>query len=182
MRLFFALWTPRETAAALHAWASEAQRLTGGRVTRAETIHLTLAFLGEVEEGLVPGLKSLSVNGRRHELPIEHAGCWTHNSIVWAGPREIPAELKVVVSSLRENLLQQKFKPEKRPFAAHVTLIRKARKAAELPPLPAVGWPVEELVLVRSQLSSAGPRYQVIERFPLSPGPSGAGSGAAPES
>jgi 2'-5' RNA ligase len=55
---------------------------------------------------------------------------------------------------------------ERRPFAAHVTLIRKAR-AAELPPLPALDWPVDEFLLVRSLVSSSGSTYEMLERFPL---------------
>ena len=46
MRLFFAIWPPKETAATLAAWAGQAQREVGGRVARAETTPLTLAFLG----------------------------------------------------------------------------------------------------------------------------------------
>ena len=172
MRLYFALWPPGETAAALHAWAVEAQRTTGGRVTRAETIHLTLAFLGDIELELLSGI---SIKGKRHQLPIEHAECWKHNSIVWAGPEQTPPELLDVVVRLSENLQERKLRVEKRPFAAHVTLIRKAGRAAALPPLPKVAWPVEEVVLVRSQLSAAGSGYEVLQRYPLSRAKSPAG-------
>ena len=68
---------------------------------------------------------------------------------------------------MQENLRKKNLRTEKRPFAVHVTLIRKAGKPATLPPLPTVYWPVEELALVRSQLSAAGSRYEVIERFAL---------------
>jgi 2'-5' RNA ligase len=30
-----------------------------------------------------------------------------------------------------------------------------------------VDWPVREYLLVRSRLSAEGPRYDVVERFPL---------------
>lgn len=56
---------------------------------------------------------------------------------------------------------------ERRAFAAHVTLIRKARAPRMLPPLPNVDWPVDEFVLVRSRLSEAGSHYEMLERFPL---------------
>ena len=56
---------------------------------------------------------------------------------------------------------------ETRAFQAHVTLIRKAREPRELPPLPAIEWPVGEFVLVRSALSREGSSYETIERFAL---------------
>jgi len=163
LRLFFALWPPREAAEALHQWALAAQRVCGGRVARAENIHLTLAFLGEVDEK--PGI---SVQGHRHSLPIEQARYWAHNQIVWVGPEEIPRPLLSVVENLKKELVSKGLKTEKRPFAAHITLIRKAR-GGELPTLPRIDWPVEEVALVQSVLGGQGPRYEVIERFPLIP-------------
>ena len=136
-------------------------------MTQADTIHLTLAFLGEVEERFVPNLRSLSVTGERHSLPIEEARYWPHNRIVWAGPHEIPEQLGLLAGNLRKELVARDFKAEKRPFAAHITLIRKARDPGLLAPVPSVNWPVEEIVLVRSQLAAAGPRYEVLERFAL---------------
>jgi 2'-5' RNA ligase len=175
VRLFFALWPPRDAAEALHAWALEAQRQTGGRVTRVETIHLTLAFLGEVEEGALAGLKSLSFKEKAHALPIDESGCWKHNSIVWVGPERTPPELVAIVA----RLMVKKGQVEKRPFAAHVSLIRKAARAAGLPALPTINWPVDEVVLVRSQLSAAGAGYEVLQRYPLSRAKSRAGGSGA---
>ncbi len=140
---------------------------TGGRVTRLETIHLTLAFLGEVDPERVPELKAFRINAERHSLPIEQARFWKRNDIVWAGPRETPAQLAEVVLSLRLYLKARQFKVEEREFAAHITLVRKAREPAALPALPAVTWPVDDLALVRSRLSSGGSAYEVLQRYPL---------------
>ena len=167
MRLFFALWPPREAAEALHAWALRASGATGGRATRATAIHLTLAFLGEIEERLVPQLRSLPAQGERHSLPIEQARHWARTRIVSAGPNETPAPLQVLAQRLASQLAERNFTTETRPFAAHATLIRKARRPGELPDLPRVDWPVREYVLVSSRLSAEGPRYDVLERYRL---------------
>lgn len=167
MRLFFAVWPPREAAEALHAWALEARRVTGGRATRAESIHLTLAFLGEIEEQRLAELRSLSAGGECHVLPIERARHWARNRIVWAGPNEIPGRLRTLAGNLAARLAERNFATEARPFAAHVTLIRKTRGPGELPQLPAVDWPVREYLLVRSRLAAEGPRYEVMGRVPL---------------
>ena len=169
MRLFFALWPPAATVAALAAWAKEAQALTGGRPTRPESIHLTLAFLGEVaEERADDAMRAArSVRGARHALPIERAKVWTHNHIAWAGPEQTPPALMHLTSSLRENLVAEGFAIQDRPFAAHVTLLRKAGTGSRLPRLPVVAWPVDEFTLVRSRLSQKGSSYEVLARFTL---------------
>jgi 2'-5' RNA ligase len=165
MRLFFALWPPASTAQALAQWAREAQRATGGKATDQAKIHLTLAFLGEADPEKARAAAG-KVRSAAHCLPLEQARYWRENHVVWAGPRETPPPLQALFESLSEQLYREQYILERRPFAAHVTLIRKAR-AAELPPLPALEWPVSEFLLVRSSLSGGGPSYDVLERFAL---------------
>ena len=139
MRLFFALWPPAQAARGLHAWAQKAARETRGRVTRAETIHLTLAFLGEVDEEALPSAigAGRGTGGKAHTLPIEQARWWKHNRIVWAGPNETPAPLASLAVELKRNLLEAGFELEQRPCPAPVTLFRKACEPGGRPPLPA---------------------------------------------
>lgn len=157
-RLFFALWPPRETALALHEWAKGLE----GRATPAEKIHLTLAFLGGVEPAKLAAAAK-KVQAQAFELPVETAKYWRENHIVWVGPREMPKGLRVLVEQLHFALYRAEFILERRAFAAHVTLVRKARKPASIAPLPRVEWPVREFTLVNSDLS----RYKVLERFAL---------------
>lgn len=162
MRLFFAAWPPPETASALAQWA---QRLEG-RPTPAEKIHLTLAFLGKADADKAIGA-ARKAQGRAHRLPIEVAKHWKKNDIVWAGPREIPPELQALVDSLHFEVFRAGFPLEHRPFAAHVTLLRKAPRPRSLPDLPAVDWPVRDFTLVRSTVNSGGSSYEILARFPL---------------
>jgi 2'-5' RNA ligase len=169
LRLFFALWPPRATAEALHAWAAALQRRAGGRATRAEAIHLTLAFLGDVPEEKVPRALAAArqVRAGACELAIEEARFWPHHRIVWVGPSETPAPLAALARDLRTELEREGFAIERRVFAAHVTLLRKARASRTLPVLPALAWPAREFVLVRSTFAAEGSRYQTMERFRL---------------
>lgn len=169
MRLFFALWPPAETAHALAQWACEAQRQTGGRTTDKEKIHLTLAFLGAADAGKAINA-ARRVSAQAHELPIEQARYWRESHIVWAGPRETPPPLLELFKRLEFELYKEDFILERRPFAAHLTLIRKARAPKSLPPLPALAWPVSEFQLVRSSLLGAGASYEPLERFALAGG------------
>lgn len=166
-RLFFAVWPPPESARALAEWALEAKRACGGRATAAENIHLTLAFLGEADPARAIAAAQ-RVRAHRFDLPMEEAQFWRHNRIVWVGPRELPRALAQLADALHQELFKEQFKLETRPFAAHITLLRKATDPEGLPPLTAPAWPVDEFLLVSSALSDAGSRYTVEKRFALS--------------
>jgi 2'-5' RNA ligase len=158
MRLFFALWPPRETALALEHWA----RAIEGQRARADKIHLTLAFLGDADA------EKAAAAGRRVQvgqfwLPIEEARYWDDNKIAWTGPRRIPEELACLVETLQLELYKEGLLLERRAFVAHVTLVRKATAPQSLPALPRAEWPVKEFVLV----CSSGGSYQTLERFSL---------------
>jgi 2'-5' RNA ligase len=158
MRLFFALWPPPETATALAAWASRLE----GRKTAVEKIHLTLAFLGGVEpERLIRAARVVTT--KAFALPIDSAKYVRANEMVWVGPAQMPEGLAALVEALHLALYRAEFILERRPFAAHVTLVRKARRPTAIAPLPQVDWPVREFALA----NSAGRRYEVLERFRL---------------
>jgi len=166
LRLFFALWPPAGTARALAQWAREVQRDAGGQVTDEETIHLTLAFLGDADP--VRAAKACRVvRGKSFALQIDAARYWRHNRIVWVGPEDMPSQLKDLVGQLHGALRQDGFVLEDRPFAAHITLVRKANPPKSMPPLPAVQWPVNEFTLVRSSPGHGGSRYATVESFSL---------------
>jgi RNA 2',3'-cyclic 3'-phosphodiesterase len=166
VRLFFALWPPAKTAHALARWTHEVAHDSGGAPTPSDSIHLTLAFLGEADPGKAYNAAQ-RVQGARHALPIDQAQYWKHNKIVWVGPQATPASLAALVNQLHGSLREHGFVLEDRPFAAHVTLLRKAKPPKSLPPLPSVEWPVHEMLLVRSRTSPKGSTYEPVERFPL---------------
>jgi 2'-5' RNA ligase len=166
MRLFFAVWPPPRTAEALGRWAAEVRSEAGGKVTPVANIHLTLAFLGDSARDRAMAAAS-HVQARRHDLPIDAARYVKRNEMVWVGPDAAPEPLLELAHGLHDSLRAAGFALEARPFAAHVTLIRKARRPASIPPLPRVAWPVGEFLLVSSKTSSLGSSYTPVERFPL---------------
>ena len=166
MRLFFALWPPPDTAKALAAWAHEVQQQAGGRATAEETIHLTLAFLGEADPAKAIAA-ARRVRGTRFDLPLDTSQYWKHNKIVWVGPRTPPPPLQSLAAQLHQALTEDAFTLEKRAFAAHITLLRKASLPHSLPDLPPLCWPAHDFVLVRSTSGGTGSRYEIVERFLL---------------
>jgi RNA 2',3'-cyclic 3'-phosphodiesterase len=169
LRLFFALWPPESAAHTLHSWAAAAHAKTGGRVTREDTIHLTLAFLGDVPGDRVAALIDCArrVRGAPFDLKIDEGRWWEHNGIVWAGPKEMPEALRDLAAQLDTVLKEGGFRTEKRDFKAHISLVRRAQNGETLLALEPVEWHANEFVLVRSSLSTAGPAYATLSRFSL---------------
>jgi RNA 2',3'-cyclic 3'-phosphodiesterase len=166
VRLFFAIWPPGKTAHALSQWAHLVHTETGGSLMAPEKIHLTLAFLGDADPDRAHSV-ARRVQGKRHALPLDQACYWKHNKIVWVGPAGLPPALNALVGQLHAALKEHGFVLEERPFAAHITLLRKARPPRSLPPLPALEWPVSEFLLVRSRTSPKGSAYEPVGRFAL---------------
>jgi 2'-5' RNA ligase len=174
-RVFFALWPPAEVADRLAAMADDAAHRFGGRATRRETIHLTLAFLGDVPESRLAELAEVAagVQGAAFELSLDHLGYWQHNHLLWAGGKK-PAALNALHGALSKALVGNGFKVdgEGRNFVPHVTLVRKLPPACQLAaeqemPLPALAWPCQRFFLVRSRLSSSGSEYLILRDFLL---------------
>ena len=168
LRLFFALWPDDATRLALAEWCRRIHRVTSGRPTRAETIHQTLAFLGDCEPARLADIKAAAgrVPPRRCELVLDRAGLWNHNRIAWAGASTVPPELDALVAELRAVLADARFAFDRKPFVPHITLVRKARPGAALPALEPIHWQVTGFVLVRSVLRPDGSDYVIQGRWP----------------
>lgn len=166
--MFFALWPDAGVRDQLMRQGLEMHHLLGGKLTREESVHLTLVFLGGVLLERLPDLqaRAASVRFEPFALPIERAGCWRHNNIAWVGPNQTPATLVTLVADLEQALVEEGFRFDRRPYAAHITLLRKARCVPMDSGLAAFDWNVSEFVLVRSHSSSEGSRYVVVGRWP----------------
>ncbi|MFA9461934.1 RNA 2',3'-cyclic phosphodiesterase [Thiohalorhabdus methylotrophus] len=168
-RLFFALWPPPGLQRALAERAREA--LDGRRARRvpAENLHVTLAFLGEVDartrECAEEAAGSLELPS--FTLAIDRLGLWARRGLLWAGPSRAPEALPALAAELGRSLEPCGLERDRRPFRAHLTL---ARKAAGQPPRQAMDpleWRVDRFVLVASQLGPGGSAYTLLREWPL---------------
>lgn len=167
LRLFFALWPDEATRAGLAAWAQAIHCVSGGRMTPASDLHLTLAFLGSVRPEALATIEgaAAAIAPPAFTLVIDQPGCWRHNRIVWAGARETPLALRELVDALRGSLALARIAFDAKPFVPHVTLVRDARAGVALPPLQPVRWTVRGFALVESQPAPGGGRYAVRARW-----------------
>lgn len=186
-RLFFALWPTPAAAASLVAIGGEVAGRQGGKVTRAETVHLTLAFLGEVP---LASLQAIEEAARSVRVPpfciaLNRLESWPRQRLLVARC-DCPPALAELVRQLREALATKALLPAHAdlPFKPHVTLVRKLPPAVAggQPAAPMSGdgghwpapaeirpqvWDCERFVLARSRLSPSGSDYAIVAEFPL---------------
>ncbi len=168
MRLFFALWPDDAVRAELARWSRELHALCGGRTTLPENLHVTLAFLGGVEDARVADVERAAgeVAPRAASLVLDQPGYWKHNRIAWAGASVVSAEIEGLVSGLRGALARSRIHFDAKPFVSHVTLLRDAREPKAMPALTPIEWRLDGFALVRSVSPQQGSRYEILRSWP----------------
>ena len=174
VRVFFAIWPDGEAQKQLAGLAKQLglDSLCGGRKTKAENIHLTLVFVGEVDTSEVETLTRVAdeiknSGMRAFDLVVEKICYWKRKSIVHAELSRIPPELMDLVTALQNGLSAAGFSLEQRPYKPHVTLMRNA-SCQTLPELPkSISWRAREWMLIRSEQTSDGSVYVPIGRWSL---------------
>lgn len=166
-RVFFALWPDALTAKRLHALAGEAQMRSGGRSMRRETLHLTLAFIGDVFPERLAELLAIGdrVGAEAFTLSVDRLGGWRHNRIIWAGAHETPEALAALVVRLNAALAAAGFPVERRSFAAHVTLVRNARSVMSEEAVDPIEWRIRGFALMASQRREDGAHYSPLREW-----------------
>lgn len=168
-RLFFALWPDDEVRSGLASLVRELAAQCGGRAMAPDNLHATLAFLGNVPRARVAEFVALAdaLAASPFELALDIVDYWRHNRIVWAGAQVVPPALSDLAAAMRRGLEALAWPADDRPFAAHVTLLRNARRgpAARAARLPV--WRVRDFVLVESTQQAGGVRYTPLRRWAL---------------
>ena len=146
---------------------------------RDVNLHLTLKFLGEIPTPSVADFKeavSSTVSAvEPFSIRFEQTGVFpTHGQprVLWIGVTDLSARLTDLHARLEEESAQAGFAKETRPFHPHLTVARlrqtenarvlaNAHKQMDFDPVEVA---VAELLVIRSELSSEGPKYTVISR------------------
>lgn len=170
-RIFFALWPPLAQRQQLHDLAVRYHKLCGGRVMRAETLHLTLLFLGAVPtrrlQVLCNALDGLEASP--FLLTLGQFCCWRHNRIGYVTTTGQNAALSRLAQALREAVSMAGFSFEERAFSPHVTLLRHVEHALEPQSVVHIEWPVESIALVESVVTDRGVSYRTLHRWDCQP-------------
>lgn len=190
LRLFIAVELPASWTAAI---AALQQRLRQGglehlRWVRPEGVHLTLKFLGNVEERRVAAIGEAVSHAARaipaFDLTLDGLGMFGPPSqprVVWTGVTgDLPA-LSRLWRAVETQVSALGFPQERQRFAPHLTLGRVPQDlaAALVRGIPGVlaktatpatpSLTVSEVALIRSDLGAGGARYTRLATAPLAP-------------
>jgi RNA 2',3'-cyclic 3'-phosphodiesterase len=180
MRLFVAVTPPPEAVDEL--WSATAGMRSVHselRWTRPDKWHLTLAFLGEVDEEARADLTvRLGRAAARHppvELALNGAGRFG-DRVLWTRVAGDVAALRQLAASVRAAARRAGIAVEVRPYRPHLTLAR-GREGADLRPavdalaaFAGCAWTAGELHLMRSHLGARPDRtarYELVASWVL---------------
>lgn len=187
MRAFIAVELPEEIKSYL------AQIETKLKSSKADVswvspanIHLTLKFLGEIDEvklnRLIPIIEQTCADNGQFPANLSSFGAFPSTNsprVVWAGAGKGNDRFKKIVSELEEKIEKIGVDKETRPFSAHITIgrvrsgLNREKLIAALNALinePKTGFPefmVTKLTLFKSTLSSKGPSYTALKEANL---------------
>jgi 2'-5' RNA ligase len=174
-RLFSGLEIPREFDDAL---AILRGGLPGARWIDPENYHLTLRFIGDIDDVLAHEIASMLDQVKRRGFELRFDGL---SSFGGRRPRAVIATMQPVAPLLElqaehERIMQRVgLEPEGRKYSPHVTLARlrdsSSRQVADYlaarGPLNGLSFPVSRFVLFSSRASVGGGPYVVEAAYPL---------------
>lgn len=192
IRAFVALDLPADVQRDLAAFCAPLQKLDAAvSWIRPDRIHLTLKFLGNVEESAVEAIGDALRSAVESVSPfaLRPAGCGAFPSlremrVIWVGVQGELEPLKGLHRRVEEALERLGFPKENRPFRAHLTLGRvKGRRQLKAlqealtarHSYQGVIFDVSEVVLYKSDLKPDGAQYTPLKRLPFRGGPERSG-------
>ena len=185
MRIFIALDLPEEIRVHLREYIERMRPLAPDAPwVRAESLHVTLKFIGEAKDPRVEEVKGVlrQIKSAPFEVEFKDVGFFpSHNSgrVFWVGVHDGDA-LPALAGNIDQALQKIGIPGETRDYHPHLTLARAGTKKGAyqtFKQLPKGVNPEEhpyfgkmtarEFFLYRSELSRGGARYTKLERFGL---------------
>ncbi len=182
-RIFFAVHISEATREIFRKIKTEIPQLGDGfRIVDADSCHVTLKFLGDTQESLIPDIIQ-KVEAALEEVQssgFSAAGTGVFPNprrprVLWLGITEGLDELKTLAQKIDNVTAGFGFPKEEREFKAHITFGRVKKDhfrpagmdAFLLYKYPTLSNPVETVVLVESKLTPQGAIYTVLHTFHL---------------
>lgn len=178
MRLFLAVFPPAEVQRAAYGFI-EALRRPGDGVSwvKAENLHYTMRFLGEVgEDGARRAAEAATEAASRSKVfaaALGGLGAFPNARrarVIWIGMSEGAEALVALARDLDRALAKRGFGAADKPFSSHLTLGRVRTPGPDWTPVlagagtaagPPPRFTVDRLCVVESQLNPRGSIYRV---------------------
>lgn len=168
-RLFFALWPNDGLRQQLIACTQPVVQTIRGRPVPAQNLHITLAFLGNVDARQRACVERMAetLASPAFELRLDSIGHWSRSRVLWFAPANVPKALRQLADALVTGAQACGLSLEARAYRPHLTLMRKVLRAPEKITVEPVLWQAQSFVLVRSTPQPQGVLYQVLREWPL---------------
>ena len=171
VRVFFALWPQPGIQRKLHAVAKEYQAKCDARVMHADTLHMTLQFIGNIKHTQLPQL--IKAAGLVSDVPsfnvvLDKLDFWKHNRIGYATLTSKNPTLDMLVEKLQQALTASGIASDGAKFTPHVTLLRNIEHIPESQNFLPLIWQVNSFVLVESEIINQNAHYKILKELPLS--------------
>lgn len=152
------------------------------KLVETENIHLTVRFLGEISEDILPRIfGALSIINEYHcfEIELKNIGAFPSvkkPKVIWIGCEDRTNTLNKIYQALESGFIAIGLQPDEKGFSAHITL---ARDKIPKPNNNFEVWAakyanksfgiqmVKQITLFQSTLTSDGPIYTNIRDFKL---------------
>lgn len=166
MRLFVACSPSKETIRSLSDYQNKLKaKHIGGNYTSAGNMHITLAFIGEIDNyaDIVKALNSVKFSS----FSLSFGLTGSFGSLWWASP-ELDDRLNALARNVREALKNADIPFDTKPFKAHITLLRKPEYSGGLPgdiTLDRTESSIDKFSLYKSERGRFGMIYTPIASF-----------------
>lgn len=168
-RLFFAIVPDRAQQTTLFKLAKKIQSATSEKITPANMLHITLRYIGPVDEAIKNCLikKADLIEAEEFTVSLSKTGYWKKPQVTWLGPDKPDKYLLKLVEDI-ENICQQcGIESENRPYIPHLTLLRRSHKHLSCSLDQSIEWRVKKFVLIESVSTNKGVSYNVIKHWLL---------------
>ena len=170
-RLFLALWPDEITRTKLIKIQKHfaGKRQAKARAIVPENIHITLHFLGSVEETVIEPLCAMldEVEARVFNLDIDRWGYFPRPRVLWLGAEQIPDALSNLVEATGDCVKSVIPDYRYKKFIPHTTVYRHARHPGNAEPFEPIVWHIDRYVLVESISRPEGVEYRISHEWPL---------------
>ncbi|MCZ6565743.1 MAG: RNA 2',3'-cyclic phosphodiesterase [Gammaproteobacteria bacterium] len=168
-RLFFGLVPEQGIRDQLIEVAKSFPIVKGVRPISNDNLHITLLFLGDVEENVRKCLEKKVIQTfiQIFTVRLDLYGYFKTSQAMWLGSASCPGELTRLVKHLKSIGVQSGVKFDDRPHKPHVTLFRNV-SSADFPNVPiSINWNVHEFHLLESVPDGKTTRYNKIATYRL---------------
>jgi RNA 2',3'-cyclic 3'-phosphodiesterase len=150
--------------------------VAGARWVPVQNIHVTLAFLGRVDDGHVAAISAAIADAVQDHIDftarLGELGAFPsirRARVIWAGLDDPTRGLAGLAGSVADALEPLGFAREARPFQPHATIARLKQPApVELTVAPTpLAFPIERISLFESHLQRPAPMYEELATFPF---------------